>query len=561
MKKNNQLNLYFEDRTESKKNSNNGRINLVLSCILLFSFIIFLRLLVLGFNKVDFVENQTREDLFFERREVVDTNGIILAKNIIVHDLILRKNKIGNINDLLLKVKINFPSINFSQIKKDLESKKIIILKRNLSQSEYNKAILLGEPALELTKRESRIYPQKNIMAHILGQVDIDNNGISGLEFFLDEEIKDKSKLNIPVTLSIDSRIQFLIRQNLQKGIEDFAAQGAAAILMDANTGKIISMVSLPDFDNNSRENNSSLLLNKNTKSLFELGSVFKTFAIASAIENKVIKKETLFTNLRQRVYCGKYPIDEYRWDKSKLNLTTEEILVKSSNIGTIEIIKKNGLENHQNFLEKLELFEYPTLEVAEVSKSVKNRWGMCNTLTSGYGHGVNTTLIQFSRAFAAIVNGGFLIDTSIIKDKEIVQKKILNNQTSKVMNEILRANVDKKNKTAGSGRNADVEAYQVIGKTGTAEKPSKIEKGYSKEIVNVFASAFPEKNPRYVLSVLIDEPKGAPHIWKHNRRESGWNAVYIAGKIIQNIGPTLATNDRELVRSYQNNINVKKIN
>ena len=205
MKKNNQLNLYFEDRTESKKNSNNGRINLVLSCILLFSFIIFLRLLILGFNKVDFVENQTREDLFFERREVVDTNGIILAKNIIVHDLILRKNKIGNINDLLLKVKINFPSINFSQIKKDLESKKIIILKRNLSQSEYNKAILLGEPALELTKRESRIYPQKNIMAHILGQVDIDNNGISGLEFFLDQEIKDKSKLNIPVTLSIDS--------------------------------------------------------------------------------------------------------------------------------------------------------------------------------------------------------------------------------------------------------------------------------------------------------------------------------------------------------------------
>src|SRR5210317_360843 len=523
MKKNNQLNLYFEDRTESK-------INLVLSCILLFSFIIFLRLLILGFNKIDFVENQIREDLFFERREVVDTNGVILAKNIIVHDLILRKNKIGNINDLLLKVKINFSSINFSQIKKDLESKKIIILKRNLSQSEYNKAILLGEPALELTKRESRIYPQKNIMAHILGQVDIDNNGISGLEFFLDQEIKDKSKLNIPVTLSIDSRIQFLIRQNLQKGIEDFAAQGAAAILMDANTGKIISMVSLPDFDNNSRENNSSLLLNKNTKSLFELGSVFKTFAIASAIENKVIKKETLFTNLRQRVYCGKYPIDEYRWDKSKLNLTTEEILVKSSNIGTIEIIKKN-------------------------------RWGMCNTLTSGYGHGVNTTLIQFSRAFAAIVNGGFLIDTSIIKDKEIVQKKILNNQTSKVMNEILRANVDKKNKTAGSGRNADVEAYQVIGKTGTAEKPSKIEKGYSKEIVNVFASAFPEKKPRYVLSVLIDEPKGAPHIWKHNRRESGWNAVFIAGKIIQNIGPTLATNDGELVISYQNNINVKKIN
>src|SRR5210317_1504720 len=175
MKKNNQLNLYFEDRVDSKKNSNDGRINLVLSCILLFSCIIFLRLLILGFNKVDFAESQTREDLFFERREIVDSNGIILAKNIIVHDLILRKNKISNINDLLLKVKINF-----SHIKKELQNKKIIILKRNLSQSEYNKVILLGEPALELNKRETRIYPQKNLMAHILGQVDIDNNGVSG---------------------------------------------------------------------------------------------------------------------------------------------------------------------------------------------------------------------------------------------------------------------------------------------------------------------------------------------------------------------------------------------
>src|SRR5210317_1207659 len=227
MKKNNQLNLYFEDRVDSKKNSNDGRINLVLSCILLFSCIIFLRLLILGFNKVDFAESQTREDLFFERREIVDSNGIILAKNIIVHDLILRKNKISNINDLLLKVKINFPSIDFSHIKKELQNKKIIILKRNLSQSEYNKVILLGEPALELNKRETRIYPQKNLMAHILGQVDIDNNGVSGLEFFLDQEIKDKSKLNTPITLSIDSTIQFLVRQNLQQGIEDFAAQGA----------------------------------------------------------------------------------------------------------------------------------------------------------------------------------------------------------------------------------------------------------------------------------------------------------------------------------------------
>ena len=405
---------------------------------------------------------------------------------------------------------------------------------------------------MELFKREIRIYPHKNLFAHILGKTDSDNYGISGIEMYMDDQLRDKSKVNIPVQLSLNTNIQYSIHEELMKGVKDFSAIGAAAILMDANTGKIISMVSLPDADNNLRNSNElKNNLSRATKGLYELGSVFKTFAIASALENKVISKDTIFSNLRNRVYCGKFPIDEYRWDKSKKELTVQQILVKSSNIGTIEIVKKNGLENQQKFLENLEIFDMPRLEIPELSKSNKNRWGKCNTLTSAYGHGVSTTLLQLTRAYAAIVNGGVLLDSSILLNSKLIKKRVISKETSVIMNQMLRANVDKKNKTSGSGRKADIVGYDVLGKTGTAQKPSKKEKGYSKEILNVFASAFPSKKPKYVLTVLIDEPKGAPQIWKHSRREAGWNAVYIAGKIIRKIGPSLAINDLDLLNNY----------
>ena len=498
--KNKQLNLYFNQisKYESNKKQEDLRSNFILSLFLIFFLLIFLRLIFLGFDKTNLSELKINHSFFSERREIVDINNVLLAKNITSYDLILRKIKVKNIESILLKVKLNFPDININKVKFEYQQKQIIVIKKNLSPTDYNKVIALGEPSLELSKREIRIYPQQNLFSHIIGRVDTDNNGISGIEMFLDKQIRDKSNLNIPIKLSLNTNIQYLIYEELLKGTKDFSAIGAAAILMDANTGKIISMISLPDNDNNKRneievKNN----LSKTTKSLYEHGSVFKTFAIASAIENKAVSKDTIFSNLRQRVYCGKFPIDEYRWDKSKVNLTVEQILVKSSNIGTIEIIKKNGLENHQNFLENLEIFEMPKLEIMEISKSNKNRWGMCNTFTSGFGHGVSTTLLQLTRAFGAIVNGGELLDTSILFDTPVQKKRVISKETSQIMNNILRANVDKKNKTEGSGRNADIRGYDVIGKTGTAQKPSETEKGYSGEIVNVFTSAFPYKNPK----------------------------------------------------------------
>lgn len=554
MKKNKKLNLYFEEQSSfrKEKNENENRSNFVISTFLIVFTVICARIIFLGFEKSDFVISKNNEKFFYERKDIIDSQGIILAKNITVHDLVLRKSKAKNIQNILLKAKISFSDIDTENLKLENEDKSIVILKKNLSPADYNKVIALGEPALELSKREIRIYPHKNLFSHILGKVDIDNRGISGMEMYLDSKLTDKSDLNIPVQTSLDANIQYLVYEELLKAVGDFSALGAAAILMDANTGKIVSMVSLPDTDNNKRDaKESKNYLSKATKGLYELGSVFKTFTIASAIENKMVTKDTLFENLRQRVMCGKYPINEYRWDKSKKNLTVEDILVKSSNIGIIEIINKNGLENQQKFLESLEIFDMPRLEVVELSQPNQNRWGKCNTLTSGYGHGVSTSLLQLTRAYGAIVNGGELLDTSILAHAPIKAKRIISKETSLIMNDMLRANVDSKNKIEGSGRKADIKGYDVIGKTGTAQKPSENEKGYSDEILNIFTAAFPHKKPKYVLTVLMDEPKGAPQIWKHNRREAGWNAVYVAGQIIQKIGPSLAINDIDLRESH----------
>jgi len=557
MKKNKKLNLYFEEHSSfrKEKNENESRNNFIISAFLIVFIVICARLIFLGFEKSDFADSKNNERFFYERKDIIDSQGIILAKNITVYDLVLRKSKVKNIQNILLKAKMNFPNIDTGNLKLENEDKSIVILKKNLSPAEYNKVITLGEPSLELSKREIRIYPHKNLFTHILGKVDIDNRGVSGMEMYLDEKLRDKSDLNTPVQLSLDANIQFLVYEELLKAVEDFSALGAAAILMDANTGKIVSMVSLPDTDNNKRDTKESKnYLSKATKGLYELGSVFKTFTIASAIENKIVTKDTLFENLRQRVMCGKYPINEYRWDKSKKDLTVEDILVKSSNIGTIEIINKNGLENQQKFLESLEIFDMPRLEVVELSQPNQNRWGKCNTLTSGFGHGVSTSLLQLTRAYGAIVNGGELLDTSILANTPIKAKRIISKETSLIMNDMLRANVNSKNKTEGSGRKADIKGYDVIGKTGTAQKPSENEKGYSDEILNVFTAAFPHKKPKYVLTVLMDEPKGAPQIWKHNRREAGWNAVYVAGRIIQKIGPSLAINDIDLRETHASN-------
>ncbi len=546
MKKNKQLNLYFDENFYQKKQNKifDNRINIIILVFLFLSFLTFSKLILIGFEKKEFYFANEYKEESLKRRSIVDRNYNLLAYNVKTHNLIIRTKKVKNFDNLNLKLRIEFPDIDLEKIK-NFNTRSFHVLKKNLSPTEYNKALNLGEPSIELVRNEIRVYPNKNLFSHIIGNVDTDQQGVSGLELFLNNEILNKEKIKDPIILSLDQNIQFIVRETLKEGIKIFNAKGAAAILLNAQNGKILSMTSLPDYDPNNRTQlkNADYLFNKNTKGLYELGSVFKTFAIANAIETNNATRNKLYKNLPSEVICDKHKIKEYRYSKKKQNLTVNDILVESSNIGTIRIIQDSGLKTYQAFLEKLKIFDYSEVELPEVALPNKKRWGKCRTLTAGFGHGINTTPLHLTVAYAAIVNGGNLLRPSLLKNQKIeVKSKVISKKNSEVMKKILRTNVDKNYIRSGSGRKADIIGYNVMGKTGTAEKPSKIDKGYSKEILNIFTSAFEIKEQLFVLTILIDEPKGSKTLWGHNRRESGWNAGYISGQIIKKIGPILNT-------------------
>ena len=546
MKKNKQLNLYFDENLHQKKSSKDldKKINIIISVFLLASLLTLSKLFMIGFEKKQFHLTNSYLLENVQRRPIVDQNYNLLAYNIKTHDLLIRTKKIKNFKNLNLKLRINFPDIDLEKIN-NFKKNSFHVIKKNLTPVEYNKALILGEPSIELVRNETRVYPNKNLFSHIIGNVDVDQKGVSGVELFLDEEIKNKAKIDEPIILSVDQNIQFIIRETLKESMRVFDAKGASGILLDAQSGKVLSMISLPDYNPNNRRElaNKNYLFNKNTKGLYELGSIFKTFVIANALEKKIVTRDKIYKNLPKEVKCGKFPIREYNYSLDKKNLTVNDILVESSNIGTIRIIQESGLDSYRKFLENLEIFNYSKIELPEVSASTKKRWGKCNTLTAGYGHGINTTPIQLTRAFAAIINGGYLFDVSLLKNKDPKFKsKIISKKNSETMRKILRTNVDKNYTRGGSGRKADIKGYNVMGKTGTAEKPLKLSRGYSNEILNIFTSAFEVNSKFYVLTIVIDEPKGSKKLWGHNRREAGWNAGYVNGQIIEKIGPILNT-------------------
>ena len=340
-----------------------------------------------------------------------------------------------------------------------------------------------------------------------------------------------------------------------------FKALGAAGILMDVKTGEVLSLVSLPDYNINLRDNiSSSNYTNKITKGVFELGSIFKTFTIALALEKKLLTPDTVIKDIPNKIKCSKYTISEH--DKLPNNLSVKEILIRSSNIGSVLIAQKIGEESYKNFLKDLKLLETPEFELEEVGTPINFRWDKCKLETVSYGHGITTTPLQAASAYAAISNGGNFIQPTLHfnKSKELNIKKIVSNQTSSQLNKILREVVTNENGTASL---ADVFGFQVGGKTGTAKKNFYGE--YSDKKLNTFISLFPMDNPKHVLLVLLDEPKPAPHIVYNyrgqkistRRNESGWNSVYVAGKIIEKIGPILAINNNEV---YNNHV-VEKFN
>ena len=319
---------------------------------------------------------------------------------------------------------------------------------------------------------------------------------------------------------------------------------------MNVNSGEILSMVSLPDFDLNKREDISDKkFINRSTKGVYELGSVFKTFTLAAGLQQNVIQEDTLFKNLPKKIKCAGRSISEYDMEIPS-SLTAEEILIRSGNIGSIKIAQKVGLENFKDFLENLDLLNKIQFDIEEVGNPIPFKWGKCKLATSAYGHGITTTPLQLAKAYAIIANGGYKIKPTLIKKEKNLKRgeQIITQENSSKINEILRKIVTSEQGTANL---ANITGYEIAGKTGTAQKS--IKGKYSKKKINTFASIFPISSPKYVLVVLLDEPKlSETYIYEYNdgkKRKiigtpfntAGWTSVEVAKNIIEKIGPILA--------------------
>ena len=482
------------------------------------------------------------------RADIIDHDGNLMAKTVNTLTVGINPNLIINEKKLLINLQLIFPEKNFNEVKKKIKKKKYFRLEKQLTQKQIEKLRFLGDKSIKFEEQITRIYPQQNLFSHILGQIDDRNNGVSGIEKFFDYELRKKAE---PLKLTIDTDIQFLIREELLKAKKIFKNIGSAAILMNVNNGDIFSLISLPDFDLNKREDIQDLnYTNKVTKGVYELGSVFKTFTLAAAFDEGIIEPDTEFKNLEKKLICAGHSIEEYD-KKMPSKLTAEQILVRSSNIGSIKIAQKLGIEKFKLFLEKIGILNKIEFDIEEVGQPLDFIWGKCKLATSSFGHGITTTPLQLAKAYSIIVNGGYDIKPTLIKKdfKESDQRnRILKEEVSKKINPILRKVVST---DEGTAHFADVEGYQVAGKTGTADKARY--GGYSKDKINTFVSIFPASKPKYILLVLLDEPKPSKEYVYHYRdgrspykgnwrNTAGWTSVEITGKIIEKIGPILAT-------------------
>ena len=481
------------------------------------------------------------------RADIIDRNNKFVVKTVSSINIGINPVHAIDKKKLLINLKYIFPKKNFTEIEKKLNKDKFFWFEKKISDEKYEKIMNLGDKSIIPNETLTRLYPHRNLFSHIIGQIDEDNNGISGLEKSLDIELKKKKN---PIKLTVDTDIQYLIREELSRFNEIFKTIGSAAILMNVNDGEVISLVSLPDFDPNERKKiTDTNFINRATKGVYEFGSVFKTFTLAAALDKKIIKPETKFIDLPKSLTCGGFPIREYD-NKIPSSLTAEQILIRSGNIGSVRIGQKLGVDRLKSFLSKIDVLEETNFDIEEIGIPIQFNWGKCSLATSSFGHGITTTLLQLARAYSVIANGGYNISPKLIRKAEKVNKeKILSSEVSKKILPILRKVVTTKEGTASL---ANVSGYEVGGKTGTAQKS--IAGIYTKKKINSFVSVFPTSNPKFVLAVMLDEPKTNENYIYHFRDGSnikykgtpyntaGWTAVEVTGQIIEKIGPILAT-------------------
>jgi cell division protein FtsI (penicillin-binding protein 3) len=562
-KKNNNVNqtsFYFEDYLETnKKNktfkkSNNfqDRIYLLffffISLILIFS----IKITHISLNKKDIFNLEKHSSQFsLLRRDIVDRNYTIISRNINTYHAAIDPKLVKDKKSFIIKLRLAFPDLPIDEIKKKLNQNKYFRIKKRINQIEKDRFWALGEKAIKFEPFQARMYTHGNLFSHVIGQVDYDNYGISGVEKYLDRQLKNKNLIQKPLRLTLDSNIQYIINNELDNAIKTFEATGGSALLMNVHSGDILSLVSLPNFDINQRSDiREEKYINKITKGVYELGSIFKTFTVALALEYNIVESSTIIKNIPKKIRCSKHEIKDMK--EHPINLSVEEILIRSSNLGSVILAKKIGEKKYKDFIKKTKLTSNPKIELEEVGVPHELNWNRCKLETVSFGHGITTTPLQATSLYAAMVNGGNLVEPSLIKDRQPNESiRIISSTTSDELRKILRKVVSSEEGTASL---ADKDGYYVGGKTGTAESY-----GDKKNRINSFISIFPANKPDYTLFVMLENPKINKELIYDYRgvktkapyNTSGWNSVYVAGKIIEKIGPILAINNEDFSEQH----------
>jgi len=483
------------------------------------------------------------------RPDIVDRNGDILATDVKAASLFGEPRKIIDVDEAVELLTAVMPDLDGTELRERLSSRKgFVWLKREITPKQQQEIHRLGIPGIGFLVENKRVYPNGAEVSHLIGHVNIDNQGIAGIEKWLDGRgLADlhmaglaTDRLEKPIELAVDLRVQHALRDELLLARDKYKADAVAGLVTDVRTGEVIAMVSVPDYDpNNPREANDKNRINRLTTGVYEMGSTFKALTLAMALDSGKISLSSSF-DARVPLRYGKFNISDYH--AQNRTLTVPEIFTYSSNIGTARLALAVGIEHHQWFLRKLGQLTRLRTELPESAEPlVPKRWAELNTVTIAFGHGLSVAPLQAVMGINALMNGGLLIPPTFLKRTEAEAAKlatrVVKPETSDKMRYLMRLNVEK-----GTASKADVKGYYVGGKTGTSEKV--VGGRYSKtKLLNSFTAVLPADKPRYLVLIMLDEPKATPE--SHGYATSGWNAVPVGGAVISRIAPLLGMQPR----------------
>jgi cell division protein FtsI (penicillin-binding protein 3) len=491
----------------------------------------------------------TQDAVATARPDILDRNGQVLATDLKSPSLFAEPRKIIDADEAAELLTAELPDLDAGELRERLASKRgFVWLKREITQEQEKDIHHLGIPGVGFLTENKRVYPNGPVMSHVIGHVNIDNQGIAGMEKWLDGQGLAalhmaglaSDRLQKPVELSVDLRVQYALRDELVAARDKFKAIAAAGVITDVRTGEIIAMVSEPDFDpNNPREANDPNRLNRMTTGVYEMGSTFKALTLAMALDSGKISLASSF-DARLPLRYGKFEIHDYH--AQKRILTVPEIFTYSSNIGTARMALSLGVDYHKSFLKKLGQLDRLRTELPESAEPlVPKHWGEINSVTIAFGHGLSVAPLQAVMGISALVNGGLMIPPTFLKRSEDEAAKlavrVIKPETSDKMRYLMRLNVEK-----GTARKANVAGYYIGGKTGTSEKV--VGGRYSKtKVLTTFTAILPADKPRYLLLIMLDEPQATPET--HGYTTSGWNAVPVGGAVVERVAPLLGLQPR----------------